>query len=257
MLLEDFHARVAEAPDAVAVQDGNLRLTYRGLAAHASSLAIELAERGVGQDSVVAVYADRSAELVVGELAVLLAGAAYLPLDPAHPAARIGELLALSGAAAVVSTGLLVSGEAPLGDDVFVVDLTEEPPDKPMAAPPRPDGATLAYVIYTSGSTGRPKGVAVTHASLANLMRWHRKSYRPEPEDRTTLLMSPGFDVSVWDTWPTLAAGGTLVVPPAEVRTSPPALAAWLADEQITRTHLPTVLAEAVLVEAWPAHTVL
>jgi amino acid adenylation domain-containing protein len=262
MVLDEFHARVAEAPDAVAVQDGNTRLTYRGLAAHASSLANKLAERRVGRDSVVAVYADRSAELVVGELAVLLAGAAYLPLDPAHPAARTGELLALSGAAAVVSTGPLVSGGAPLGDDVLIVDLTEESlteesPDRPVAAPPRPDGAALAYVIYTSGSTGRPKGVAVTHASLANLMRWHRRSYRPWRDDRTTLLVSPGFDASVWDTWPTLAAGGTLVVPPAEVRTSPPALAAWLADEQITMTHLPTPLAEAVLDEAWPAHTVL
>jgi len=257
MVLDDFYARVAEAPDAVAVQDGDLRLTYRDLAAHASSLAIRLAGLGVGQDRVVAVYADRSAELVVGELAALLAGAAYLPLDPAHPVARTSELLALSGATAVVSTGPLVSGGAPLGENVVVVDLTEEPPGVPAAAPPRPDGAALAYVIYTSGSTGRPKGVAVSHASLANLMRWHQKSYQLQPLDRTTLLCSPGFDVAVWDTWPTLAAGGTLVVPPAEVRTSPPALVAWLADEQITRTFLPTPLAEAVLDEAWPAHTVL
>ena len=257
MLLDDVLARVAEAPEAVAVQDGDLRLTYRGLAAHASSLATRIAGRGVGADSVVAVYADRSAELVVGELAALLAGAAYLPLDPAHPPARIGQLLALSGAAAVVTTRPLAAGGTPLPEGTLVVDLTGQPPDGPIAAPPRPDGATLAYVIYTSGTTGRPKGVAVSHASLANLMRWHKKTYRLRPEDRTTLLISPGFDVSVWDTWPTLAAGGTLVVPPAQVRTSPPALAAWLADERITRTFLPTPLAEAVLDERWPAHTVL
>src|SRR5437868_3887916 len=85
----------------------------------------------------------------------------------------------------------------------------------------RPDDATLAYVIFTSGSTGRPKGVGVSHGSLANLMRWRKVAYPLNPQDRTTLLCSPGFDVAVWDTWPTLAAGGTLVVPPAEVRTSP------------------------------------
>ncbi|MFI9157566.1 amino acid adenylation domain-containing protein [Kitasatospora aureofaciens] len=257
MVLNEFHARLAEAPDAIAVQDGDRRLTYRSLAAHASALATELNQRGAGQDSVVAVYADRSAELVVAELAVLLAGAAYLPLDPAHPAARIRQLLEVSGAVAVLSTEALVSGGAPLGDDVLVVDLTKEPSDATVLAPPRLTGAELAYVIYTSGSTGRPKGVAVTHASLANLMHWHHRTYRTRREDRSTLLASPGFDVSVQDIWFTLTAGATLVVPPAEVRTSPPALAAWLADEQITVTFLPTPLAEAVLDETWPAHTVL
>ncbi|GAA1173661.1 hypothetical protein GCM10009664_46040 [Kitasatospora gansuensis] len=257
MVLNEFHARVAEAPDAVAVQDGDLRLTYRSLAVHASALATELTERGVGQDSVVAVYADRSAELVVGELAVLLAGAAYLPLDPAHPSARIRQLLEVSGAAAVLSTAPLVSGGAPLGDDVLVIDLTKEPSDATVLAPPRLHGAALAYVIYTSGSTGQPKGVAVSHASLANLMHWHHKTYGTRPEDRSTLLASPGFDVSVQDIWFTITAGATLVIPPAEVRTSPPALAAWLADEQITVTFLPTPLAEAVLDETWPAHTAL
>ena len=233
-----------------------LRLTYLELARHASGLAARLARRGAGPDDVVAVYADRSAELVVAELAVLLAGAAYLPLDPAHPAARTSEVLALSGAAAVVSTGPLLSGGAPLGDDPEVVDLAQVPPDSP-AAPARPDDATLAYVIFTSGSTGRPKGVGVSHGSLANLMRWRTVAYPLNPQDRTTLLCSPGFDVAVWDTWPTLAAGGTLVVPPAEVRASPADLAVWLADEQITATFLPTPLAEAVLDERWPSHAVL
>ena len=256
MVLDDFRSRVAQAPDAIAVQDGGLRLTYLELARHACGLAARLARRGVGPDDVVAVYADRSAELVVAELAVLLAGAAYLPLDPAHPAARTSELLALSGAAAVVSTGPLLSAGAPLGDDPEVVDLAAAP-SEPAASSARPDDAALAYVIFTSGSTGRPKEVAVSHGSLANLMRWRERAYRLGPQDRTTLLCSPGFDVAVWDTWPTLAAGGTLVVPPAQVRTSPADLVTWLADEQITATFLPTPLAEAVLDERWPAHTVL
>src|SRR5450755_4265967 len=171
MVLDEFLSRVAQAPDSIAVQDGGLRLTYLELARHASGLAARLGRRGIRPDDVVAVYADRSAELVVAELAVLLAGAAYLPLDPAHPATRISELLALSGAAAVISTGPLSSDDALRGHDLEVVDLTEVPPE-PLAVSAKLDDATLAYVIYTSGSTGRPKGVAVSHGNLANLMRW-------------------------------------------------------------------------------------
>jgi len=255
-VLDDIRSCVARAPDAIAVQDGELRLTYLELASCAAGLAARLARRGIGPGDVVAVYADRSAELVVAELSVLLAGAAYLPLDPAHPAARISELLALSGAAAVLSTGPWCSADALRGHAVEAVDLTDVPPE-PLAGPAELNEATLAYVIFTSGSTGRPKGVAVSHGSLTNLMRWHQKAYRLSPRDRTTLLSSPGFDVSVWDTWPTLAAGGTLVVPPAQVRISPADLVSWLADEQITVTHLPTPLAEAVLDERWPSRTVL
>jgi amino acid adenylation domain-containing protein len=252
MVLDDIRSCVARAPDAIAVQDGELRLTYLELARYASGLAAGLTRRGIGQDDVVAVYADRSAELVVAELSVLLAGAAYLPLDPAHPATRISELLALSGAAAVISTGPLLSDDALRGHDLEVVDLMEVPPE-PLAVSAKLDDATLAYVIYTSGSTGRPKGVAVSHGNLANLMRWRQQAYPMGPQDRAMLMSSPGFDASVWDTWPILAVGGTLVIPPAEVRTSASALVTWLADEQITSTLLPTPLAEAVLDEPWPS----
>src|SRR5437763_7749 len=92
MVLDDFRSHVAQAPDAIAVQDGGLRLTYLELARHAWGLAARLTRRGVRPDDVVAVYAGMSAELIVAELAVLLAGAAYLPLDPAHPPTRPSEL---------------------------------------------------------------------------------------------------------------------------------------------------------------------
>ncbi len=262
MVLDVFRSRVADAPDAIAVQDGRLRLTYHELTRHASAVAARLAKRGIGPDDVVAVYVDRSAELVVAELAVLLCGAVYLPLDPAHPAERTRELLALANAAAVVSTGPVLSAGATPGDDATLVDDPEivdlaQVPSQTTAPWARLPEAALAYVIFTSGSTGRPKGVAVSHGSLANLIRWRVKAYRLGPQDRTTLLCSPGFDASVWETWPTLAAGATLVVPPGHLPSSPADLVAWLADEQITATFLPTPLAEAVLDETWPAHTVL
>src|SRR3984957_20494745 len=233
MMLDSLRSRVAQAPDAIAVQDGDRQLTYLQLARHASGLAARLGRRGAGPDDIVAVHADGSAELVVAELAVLLAGAAYLPLDPAHPAARTSELLGLSGAVAVVTTGPLLASGVPLGargeiDRPEVVDLTQTPPHD-LTPPAVPADAALAYMVFTSGSTGRPKGVAVSHGSLANLMRWRESAYVLGPQDRTTLLCSPGFDVAVWDTWPTLAAGGTLVVPPAHVRTSAPDPVRWLA----------------------------
>lgn len=255
MMLDHFHSRVAQAPDAIAVQDGHRRLTYLELAGHASGMAARLTRRGVRPGDVVAVYVHRSAEIVVAELAVLLAGAAYLPLDPAHPATRTAELLGLSGAAAVITTRPLLSAGVPLRDPE-VVDLTR-PPTERYEPGPGPDDDALAYAIFTSGSTGRPKAVGVRHGGLANLVRWHEGAYHLGPQDRTTLLCAPGFDVSVWDTWPTLAAGGTLVVPPASVRTSPPDLVAWLADEQITAAFLPTPLAEAVLDLPWPPHAAL
>ncbi|HEX9034005.1 MAG TPA: AMP-binding protein [Streptosporangiaceae bacterium] len=95
-VLDDIRSCLKRVPDAIAVQDGELRLTYLRLAGHASDLAARLPRRGVGQDDVVAIYSDRSAELAVAELSVLLAGAAYLPLDPAHPATRISQQLALA-----------------------------------------------------------------------------------------------------------------------------------------------------------------
>ena len=199
MVLDDFLSRVVAARDGIAVQDGSLRLTYLELARHASGLAARLARRGVGPDDVVAVYADRSAELVVAELAVLLAGAAYLPLDPAHPAARTRELLALSGAAALVSTGPLLSGGPPLCDDPEIVDLAQEP-SEPAASWVRPDDAALAYVIFTSGSTGRPKEVGVSHGSLANLMSWREVAYRLGPRDRTTPRKLRGFTIKGYKT---------------------------------------------------------
>src|ERR1700729_1881267 len=184
MMLDSFRSRVAQAPDAIAVQDGDRELTYLQLARHASGLAARLGRRGAGPDDIVAVYADRSAELVVAELAVLLAGAAYLPLDPAHPAARTSELLALSGAVAVVTTRPLLAAGAPLGARAEVADLTQAPP-RDLAPPvPAAEGA-LAYMVFTSGSTGRPKGVAVSHGSLANLMRWRGGAYVLGPRDRT------------------------------------------------------------------------
>jgi amino acid adenylation domain-containing protein len=189
---------------------------------------------------------------------VLMTGAAFLPLDPGYPRHRIGELLASSGAAAVLTTSALAAGLPPFAGPVLLVDRPADPSDQlpPCpTAPVRPD--SLAYVIYTSGSTGRPKGVQATHGGLANLTGWLRAAYRLGPGERSTLIASPTFDASVWEIWPALATGGTIVVPPDDVRLAPRDLAQWLAAQRITWTFLPTPLAEAMLDETWPHGTAL
>ncbi|MEU1290728.1 condensation domain-containing protein, partial [Kitasatospora sp. NPDC005856] len=168
-----FAARVAEAPDAIAVVGEGVELTYRELDERANRLAHYLVDRGVGPESVVAVCMERGAELVVSLLAVLKAGAAYVPIDPQAPAERIAFMLADSRAVALVGSEevleelpvrrmLTVTVDAPL----VRMALAVAPVSAPVVSV-APEG--LAYVIYTSGSTGVPKGVGLAHAGAVNL----------------------------------------------------------------------------------------
>jgi amino acid adenylation domain-containing protein len=244
-------------PDAVAVSWPDGQLTYGDLWRRAGGLADKLQEAGIAAEEPVAVCADRSVELVVGELAVLMAGGCYLPVDPSYPAERITFMLRDAGVRKVLTT-LQMRLQLPAPTSGFrVFDL-----GAPVAAGPVDPGdpVTLdrsAYLIYTSGSTGRPKGVALEHRGLANLVDWHVAEYALGPADRTTLFASPGFDASTWEIWPTLAVGATLCVAPQEFRAAPAELVRWLTEERITVAFLPTPIAAAVLAESWPAGTAL
>ncbi|MFP5285182.1 MAG: non-ribosomal peptide synthetase, partial [Thermoanaerobaculia bacterium] len=170
-------------------------------------------------------------DLPLALLGVLKAGAAYLPLDPEHPAERLAYILEDSRVRGLITSDTLE-------------DLEEESAERPRV----PGAAShLAYVIYTSGSTGRPKGTELAHAGLLNLIAWHQREYGIAPDDRAAQVASPAFDASVWEIWPTLAGGASLHFPPEEARSSPPDLLAWLAERRITVCFLPTPLAEACL----------
>jgi amino acid adenylation domain-containing protein len=243
------HERVArraeEAPEALAVDS----LTYGELVRRARNLACHLVRLGVEPESRVGVFAERSPEMVTGLLAVLNAGGAYLPIDPAYPPDRIAFVLDDARAPVLLTTSALAGRVPAYNGRVLLLDeelMEEIPGSGPL---PEVDPGQLAYVIYTSGSTGRPKGVQIEHRSLLNLVEWHQREYGVGPADRATLVASPGFDASVWEIWPYLTAGSSLRVPPEAVRSEPAALAAWLAREGITISFLPTPLAEAVLEE--------
>ena len=219
------------APDALAVANSQRSLTYGELEAGANRLARRLIRLGVCPEDRVGVCLERSADLPLALLGVLKAGAAYLPLDPGHPAERLAYILEDSAVRVLITSDTLQG-------------LEEESAERPRVPG---TASNLAYVIYTSGSTGRPKGTELAHAGLLNLIAWHQREYGITPADRTTQVASPAFDASVWEIWPTLAGGASLHFPPEDARSSPPDLLAWLAEQGITVCFLPTPLAEACL----------
>jgi amino acid adenylation domain-containing protein len=220
-----FEAQAARSPESVAVACGADSLTYAQLSARANRLARLLVARGAGPESVVAVLMERSAELVVTLLAVLKAGAAYLPVDPGYPAERVAYMIGDARPACVITT---VVGAAALPGPVTVPVLTVDGPelaglddtdlgdtdlgdaDRRAALLP----AHPAYVMYTSGSTGQPKGVTVTHQAVGRLVR--EVSYvELGGGDVVGQLSSVSFDAATFEIWGALVSGAALAVAPA------------------------------------------
>ncbi|WP_425587179.1 non-ribosomal peptide synthetase, partial [Streptomyces violaceusniger] len=212
-----FEDRVRRSPDALAVECGALRLSYADLDARANQLAHHLIQRGVGPESRVALAFGRSVDMVVGALAVLKTGAAYLPVDPAYPAEWIAFVLADSAVSAVVTRSAFAESLPGAAVSTVVTDRPEtlsdirrQPTTSPAVSVPL---TAAAYVIYTSGSTGRPKGVVVTHSGIAGLATAQVERFALDPSARVLQLASPSFDASVMEFLMACASGGALVVP--------------------------------------------
>ncbi|MFE2147586.1 condensation domain-containing protein, partial [Streptomyces sp. NPDC059456] len=240
--LERLAERMRLAPTAVAVSGGGRSLTYAELDAASRALARRLRAAGIGPESLVGVCLGRSVDLAVALLGVWRAGAAYLPLDPAHPRARREFTVGDAGVEWVVADGVgraavegLPVGVIPLSaaDDEGAAGATGAAAADPLAeAAPGPD--TLAYVIYTSGSTGQPKGVEITHGNLAWLLGAADRHFDFGADDVWTLLHSPAFDFSVWELWAPLTSGGRVVVLTEDEVRDPAAVHAVLRDERVT-----------------------
>jgi amino acid adenylation domain-containing protein len=260
-------ARTAVAPDALALLAGAEAITFGQLNDRANQIANHLLSLGVnpesptGSEEILGLCLDRSGTGVVCALAVLRAGAAYLPLDPGYPVERLAFMLSDAQPRVLITTQEMAA-QLPAGpwqvvaidDDRDLAAIDRQSTQSPKS---RISGERLAYVIYTSGSTGRPKGVEITHASLMNLVSWHNREFQVTADDRASLLAGVGFDAAVWETWPALTAGASLHLPDEATRLSPERLRDWLVAEQVTISFLPTALAERVMRLEWPAHTAL
>ncbi|MEV4630259.1 amino acid adenylation domain-containing protein [Micromonospora sp. NPDC049523] len=257
--------QAAATPDAVALVGaptvdphtspaGDDTLTYRQLHTHANRLAHELIGRGVGPGDLVVVALPRGTAQVVALLAVLKAGAAYLPLDGSYPPDRVAFVLRDARPAALLAdqrslSGLPDTGPRPLvlDDPATVEAIRRRPAENPTDADRRRESRTddPVYVLYTSGSTGRPKGVLVEHRALVNQLLWTHDHFGFGPADRVLVKTPATFDVSVWEYFSPLLAGATAVLARPDGHRDPRYLAEVVRAERVTVTgFVPSMLRE-------------
>ncbi|MDQ3974650.1 MAG: amino acid adenylation domain-containing protein, partial [Actinomycetota bacterium] len=241
-LADLVEAQVARSPDALAVTDHEARLTYAELDARANRLAWHLVALGVGPDVPVAICVERSTDLAVGLLGVLKAGGACLPLDPSYPRQRLAFMLGDAAPPVLLAQERLLARLPSYAGHIVCLDadraaIARHPARRPTSGT-GPDH--LAYVLYTSGSTGQPKGVMLAHRGLVNHNVAVAGLYRLAAHDRVLQFCSIGFDVSVEETFPTWATGGTVVLRPDDVPILGKPWLEWLRRMDVTVLNLPT-----------------
>ena len=215
--------------------------TYHELNEQANQLAAHLQSQGVQAGDFVGLLLAKSMELYVGMLAVLKAGAAYVPLDLSFPPDRITFILGDCGARALLVNGALPEGLAEWPG--LVLDLRQPVPAGPALAAAAGGPDSIAYVIYTSGTTGLPKGVLIPHHSICHLVRAEQVLFQPTPQDRVVQGFSIAFDASLEEIWLAWGAGGTLVPVPEDTMKAPDALPTFLAEARVTVfSTVPTLL---------------
>jgi amino acid adenylation domain-containing protein/non-ribosomal peptide synthase protein (TIGR01720 family) len=247
-----FEEQAQRSPSAIAVACENEQLTYAQLNTRANQLAHYLRSIGVGPETLVGVFIDRSVDMIVGLLGILKAGGAYLPLDPSYPPDRVAFMLSDSRASLLLTQAALRDRLETCEVPLLCLDADQELIAAQHTANPglNVPSEALAYVIYTSGSTGVPKGVQVCHRSLLNLVTWHVRTYHLDSSDRCTQVARLAFDASVWEIWPPLAVGAALYIADEETLLSASDLLAWIRRHEVSVGFLPTPLAEALLAES-------
>ncbi|WP_051722476.1 non-ribosomal peptide synthetase [Streptomyces albus] len=241
--------QAAQRPDAPAVVAGDGRLTYAELDARANQVARQLRDLGVRPGDRVGLCTEKSTAAVVGILGAMKAGAAYVPLDPAYPAERIGYMVEDAGLRALLTWGGGAEVAARLDIPSLSLDadraVISRQPTTPLDLTVSPDD--FAYVIYTSGSSGRPKGVMLDHRGRINNVEDYCRRFAMGPGDRTLCVSSLSFDISVCDLFCSLNAGGVLVFPDADRAKDPEHWLDLIDREGITLWHSAPALMDALL----------
>jgi amino acid adenylation domain-containing protein len=239
----NLHSRFEEwaqrSPNAIAVSEPGRGLSYAELDTLATALARRLLDAGLQRGELVAITLDRSIEVVVAILAVLKAGGAYLPIDPAVPEERQRFIRTDAAARFTLTASKYAALLSGYDGRVFLLDQADQDPAGKDACGagvllPAVTGTDLAYVIYTSGSTGKPKGVMVEHRHVARLFTSAEQHFSFSSQDVWTLFHSYAFDFSVWEIWGALLYGARLVIVPHDVARAPSEFARLLIDEQVT-----------------------
>lgn len=233
----------AASPDFVAVRCMERALTYAELDEKANRLAHAMLDYGVRPGALVALLLEPSERFICAALGVLKAGAAFLPLDPESPQARLAALIEIAEPRLLMTTRQLAANlpqwrGAVLWIEDALANGRNENPNIPI------DGADPAYAIFTSGSTGLPKPVLIQHHALANLCAWHTAAFGVTSHSRATQLANLSFDASVWEIWPYLAAGASVDIVPRETTPVIDELAEFIVAQSITHCFVPTPLAE-------------
>ena len=249
-----FEAQVSQAGDRTALVYGQERLTYHELNERSNRLAHHLVALGVAKETLVGVCMERDTDMVVALMAILKSGAAYVPIDPNYPADRVAYMLDDASAPLVISHSSL-SGMLPAPSESFqpvfidqvgaqLLDYASDNPQQEI------NSDSLAYVIYTSGSTGKPKGVMITHGNATALIHWAKSVFSEDDLDGVLAATSICFDLSVYELFVTLAAGGKVIL--AENVLSLPSLPA--RDEVVLINTVPSAIATLLRERAIPDH---
>jgi amino acid adenylation domain-containing protein len=244
-LVSRFLEAAALYPEAVAVRSGRTEVSYAELDRRSLGLARLLRTHGAGRDVPVAVCMNRSPDLIVALLAVLRAGAAYVPIDSTYPTERRRFMLTDCGAPVVIAPTAL--------RPKFVTDAAVVSPDESLPSVAGtcelPHADDLAYIIYTSGSTGKPKGVLCHHRGAINMLDNAQRRRPLSPGDVCSWWTSFSFDVSVYGIFSPLICGATLTIVPEEIRLSSQKMMDWLCAEQVTSAFIPPAMIADL--EAW------
>lgn len=234
--------QVGRMPEQIAVVFEDQQMTYQELHERSNRLAHILRDKGVKPEEIVAIMVDPGLEMFIGCTAIMKAGGAFLPIDPAHPRERIEYMLSDTQSRIILTQShladrlsgvevLVLDKDEALASGAPVIEIINQPHD-------------LAYVIYTSGSTGKPKGVLIEHRSLVNLVCWHKEYFQVTPADHSTKFAGFSFDGSVWEIFPYLSAGATIYVVPDRIRLDVNKINEYFEANRITIAFLPTQLCE-------------